>query len=650
MRDEPVDVLRTHKSIRGLDDDQLRRLAEHVEIVHACAGDVIHHPDDHVGALFLVASGRLTLSVVSPAGVPTAFQQMRRDDQFGLLLLEQESPFPVLVTADLNTRLLRIPRDAAVELLSELPKWRRNLFLSVGPRLLESASKRKRPAIQRMIAFVHMTDETRKFTPVLLDRLSQIGEKVVLVSDHDSASESSWRTESLLDAGGQIKPLEEIRRVVGDWSQANRMIIDGHISTLATQLPTLADRCESIYWVCPTTSVAAVSAAITSLVNASPSRKEKQYVIRVLEGDEQPAQLAPELESLSQRDFKLHWDGMDAASVCGRRAGVERIVHHLRGVSVGLALGGGAARGMAHLGVLQVLQEAGIVIDRMSGTSAGALTGVLFAAGYSADFLVDAFARDLKPPWYYKLLPYGDAWYMLGKFRLGGWDTMLRNYVHSWRLEQLPIPFSSVTADLVQAQQVVRETGDATHAILESINLPVLSRPICRNGMTLVDGGIFNVVPADVLANQDANVVIASDVAARIPMEFAGNRAETPTNEMRTPSSIQTAMRIRTAQDRNLRTVGGREADVVIEPDVSQVMVTDFKRARQIAELGKQAAAASLPEIRRTLHAMDPCLFPLEDDAEVSGFHGSETRDARGVARHFEIVNENASNARKDVA
>jgi NTE family protein len=617
MRDDRNNALRLHKSTQGLDDAQLSLLAKHVEIVRCDAGDVIHRPDDLMDALLLVIAGRLTTSVVSSTGVPTAFQQIGLDDQFGLLLLESDTPLPVLLTADQNTKLLRIPRDAAVQLLTELPLWRRNLFRSVGPRLLETVSNTKRPANSRVIVFVHMTNETRELSRVLVQRLSQLGEKITLLSDREAASDHpTSRTESLLDSGGRLKTSEEIRDLVARWPNGNRVILDGDFSTFATRLSTIADGAGAVYWVCPNESVAPVSAALKSLVNSSPARKEKLFVIRIVGHDEQSAQLAPELASFCTRDFKVHWSAKEQDSVCSQREGVERIIHHLRGATVGLALGGGAARGMAHLGVLQVLQEAGVVIDRMAGTSAGALTGVLYAAGYSAPFQMDSFARDLKPPWHYRMLPYGDALYLLGKYRLGGWNGMLRKYLGSWHLEQLAIPFSTVAADLVQAKTVIRETGDATHAILESINLPGLSQPICRNGMALVDGGIFNVVPADVLASQEAQVVIASDVAARIRPEFAGNRPGTPTSKMQTPSSFQTAVRVRNVQDRNLCAVGGRAADIVIEPDVSQVKLTDFKLAHAIAKLGREAAEAALPEIRRTLHALDAQLFPVPNSAD----------------------------------
>ena len=77
---------------------------------------------------------------------------------------------------------------------------------------------------------------------------------------------------------------------------------------------------------------------------------------------------------------------------------------------------------MAHLGVLSVLDEEGIPVDFLSGTSAGALTGIPYAAGYDSAWLIETFAQDLKPNKKYGFVPYGDAWYMIGKFRRGGWE------------------------------------------------------------------------------------------------------------------------------------------------------------------------------------------------------------------------------------
>ena len=136
--------------------------------------------------------------------------------------------------------------------------------------------------------------------------------------------------------------------------------------------------------------------------------------------------------------------------------------------------------------------------------------------------------RTFAPPWIFRHLPQGNSWQLLYKYRRGHFDTMLRKYLHDWRLEQLAVPCLSVTLDLVSGNSVVRERGDAVHAILESINLPVLSVPIVRNGQALIDGGLVNNIPADVLVSMGCNFVIAVSVTSKLETRFCDISPEGP--------------------------------------------------------------------------------------------------------------------------
>ncbi len=263
--------------------------------------------------------------------------------------------------------------------------------------------------------------------------------------------------------------------------------------------------------------------------------------------------------------------------------GFERIIHQLRGIRIGVALGGGAARGMAHLGVLKVLEQNGIVIDMIAGTSAGAMTGILYASGMEPDYNAACFVRDLTPSWLFRHLPNGGYWYLLYKYRRGQFDPMLRPYLKDSRLEQLVIPVYSITVDLISGQAVVREEGDSVHAITESINLPVLSVPINRDGKALVDGGIINNVPANVLVSQGCNFVIAVSVTAQIEKEFASNRPETPTSKMKPASAIKTILRTYVVQNVNMNSVGVAPADFVIQPDMTGFDITEFTRRGNVS-------------------------------------------------------------------
>jgi predicted acylesterase/phospholipase RssA/CRP-like cAMP-binding protein len=608
-----LDLLRLHRSTRGLGPSQIARIAEHVEVIHAEHGQVIHHPDAPADGLVLVVAGSLRMSVVMPGGSEKTIVYLGRDDHFGLLGLMQNEPFPVTVLADQPSILLRVPRDRAEQLMHALPLWGRNLLKSLGPQLRDTFLGEKRRRVPRLVAFIHGSKQSHAVSAALTRRLMSLGENVGLFSDHPSRlGKRPLRHESLIDASGRTLRAARLRDVVGGWPEVDRIILDGNIDIASGQFRDLITACEAAYCFCESHSMGQFVEQLKPVMQEEPTLRAKVSMVQLLSPEERVAPVTSELPDVCGNDFKVHWNGTQSgAKVCDQNAGVERLVHHLRGVSVGLALGGGAARGMAHLGVLQALEAEGITVDRMAGTSAGALTGILYAAGYTPDYLIDGFARDLKPGLMYRMMPFGDAAYMLMKYRRGGWDSMLRRYLEMWRLEQLTLPFSSVAVDLVSAETVIRRKGDAINAMLESINLPGLARPICRDGQVLVDGGVLNVVPANVLVNQGSNVVIASDVASKILFEFGGNYPDTPTDRMRVPSRRAAMIRTRAVQDRNIRSIGGGAADLLIEPDVSHVQITDFKNAATIARLGRVAAEEAMPQIKQTLHAMDAQLFPM---------------------------------------
>jgi predicted acylesterase/phospholipase RssA len=197
---------------------------------------------------------------------------------------------------------------------------------------------------------------------------------------------------------------------------------------------------------------------------------------------------APELNELVSRDFKVTFS--ETQSPLGKTS-LERVIHYLRGIKIGLALGGGAARGTAHLGVLHVLEQNGIVVDMIAGTSAGAMTGVPYASGLAAKRWAEIVAVDLKPPLLFRYLPDGRNWHLMYLYRTHKIDAMLRKYLSDCRLEQLPIPCCAVTLDLVSGGAVIRDHGDAVIAILESINLPGLSLPIFHGGQAM--GGLSRI-------------------------------------------------------------------------------------------------------------------------------------------------------------
>jgi predicted acylesterase/phospholipase RssA len=287
------------------------------------------------------------------------------------------------------------------------------------------------------------------------------------------------------------------------------------------------------------------------------------------------------------------------------RMGLERLLRRLRGIQLGLSLGGGGARGLAHLGVFRAFERAGISFDLMSGTSCGAMVGITYAAGYSPDVLIAAYKSDLTPPWLFRQLPRGRNWYLVWQFRTGAWDALLRQYLRDWPLERLPIPFRAVTVDLISGREVVHRAGDAVRAILESINLPVISKPILHDGMALVDGSVLNNLPADVLTEEGAQLVVGIDVSSRLRDELAGNRPDTPTAQMRSVSSVDTIIRVAETQGRGLGALRADSMDLTIRPDASAFSFVDFSKAPELADVGEAAAERAIPRLKEMLAGLE---------------------------------------------
>jgi predicted acylesterase/phospholipase RssA len=447
-----------------------------------------------------------------------------------------------------------------------------------------------------------------------MDRLREIGEHVAVFSDaDDDRNLPDNRFRSLRKDGRDLEP-DEIRRQVAQWQDAYRIVFDVHSYATperAARMMELVDR--AVYFV-PAAGADAAIARLQAIAPAAHGWRDKLSVAWILQDGSPVAPIVPNLRELVARDFKIASSPAPFPYGPSLNIGLERLVHDLRGLRIGVALGGGAARGMAHLGVLKALEQNGIVVDMIAGTSAGAMSGVVYASGLDCDYSARQFAADLEPPWLFRHLPRGDQLYLLYKYRCRQFDPMLRKYLHNWRLEQLAVPCVSVTVDLVGGESVVRETGDAIHAILESINLPVLSVPIIREGRALIDGGLVNNLPADVLVARGCNFVIAVSVTAKMEKAFCQIRPDKETPPHKRPGLVQTLLRSFLVQSHNMNAIGVQPADLVIEPDVTGFDLTEFMQAPKLAAIGEAAALQQIPQIQHLLSRMDAQLFrPLGD-------------------------------------
>jgi NTE family protein len=285
---------------------------------------------------------------------------------------------------------------------------------------------------------------------------------------------------------------------------------------------------------------------------------------------------------------------------------------------VGLVLGGGGARGAAHIGVLQILERERIPVCWVAGTSMGAIVGGLYASGYSvgelqtlvetidwAGTFVDDPPRRDQPmrrknsDFRYLLnleIGYNDGKMVMPGGLVQGQKLLLllrRLTLSTWQIEsfdELPISFRAVAADIGNGERVVFDHGDLALAIRSSMSVPGAFAPIRVDGRLLVDGGMVDNVPVDVMRQMGAQRMIVVDVGSPLHDEAA------LTNPVVIVDQMIGALMLKNTQ-RQLATLG--QNDLLIRPELGDLTSAQFNRGPEAIAAGVRAAEALLPQLRR---------------------------------------------------
>ena len=255
-------------------------------------------------------------------------------------------------------------------------------------------------------------------------------------------------------------------------------------------------------------------------------------------------------------------------------------------MKIGLALGSGGARGIAHLGVWQRLQESGIPIHCVAGTSIGAIAGAVIAAGR----VEEALAWCALSNW--QRLPglLFDHPTLKALLAGRGVEEKLREIIAVGNFASLSMPYAAVATDLNTGEAVVMQEGDLISAVRASMSIPGVFSPVEREGRVLVDGGLVNPVPVSVCRALGADVVIAVDVN---PM--ADPAEAKPFKDLHIKDVLLKSFGILNYElTRREFAVNG--PDVLICPAVEHVVALDFRDAGRLVEIGRQAVDEKVVE------------------------------------------------------
>ncbi len=262
------------------------------------------------------------------------------------------------------------------------------------------------------------------------------------------------------------------------------------------------------------------------------------------------------------------------------------VVKLVRPIKIGLALGGGAARGFAHIGVIKALEAQGIVPDIVVGTSAGSVVGALYAAG-NTGFALQKMAIDLDEA---GITDWTVPFFAKASGVLKG--EALQNYVNkavaNVAIEKMKLPFGAVATDLNTGAAILFRRGNVGVAVRASSSVPGVFQPVKVGEHTYVDGGLVSPVPVQFAREMGADFVIAVNISSQPEAQA-------------TTSSLEVLLQTFAIMGQSINTYELKGADIVITPNLGKMKSNDFQGRNLAILAGEEAAAGVMPQLKQKL-------------------------------------------------
>jgi NTE family protein len=542
------DVLRNARLLTSLDDWVLDRLSSGLQRVQVAAGEWLFRQGDDGDSLAIVVSGRLEV-VAEGDEEPSVLRAVGPGDALGELALLTRSARSASVRAVRDSELLKLPREVFDRMLAEEPKFAIGLARALASDLQISGALDVPSPDPSVFAFVAVQDgtATRALASAVADVIRGWSLTAAVLDAATAPDGESF--------GRLLQRQEATHDVV--LLIAERAAYEAGWTSFCVRS---ADRVVAVARSTPSSRSALDYGSLAGCDLALPSDASRSAVLGWTELLEPHARHRIDLAS-------------------GGRT-TPRLARRLTGRGVGLVLSGGGARGLAHIGVLERLQASGVEIDRVGGCSLGAFIAALHAAGVTPAEMRERFREHFVRRGF-------------GEVRLPG-ATMLKarrassaidQIFGSSVFEELAVEAFAVSADLAAGELVVHRQGSVSDAVTASMAVPGLFPPFRRDGRVLVDGGVLDNLPVDVMAEAESGPIIAVDVMRR----WGGPTSRLPVVETLARSMVLGGWQ---RSERNRA-----RADVLVTPNVDAIAFLEFDRIDEAIEAGRRAADDALADL-----------------------------------------------------
>lgn len=569
----------------NLDERSMTMLLARTEMVRINVGDVLYHQGETGDCLHVVLTGRLQVRVADREGSERIVAYPQPGDVVGEIALLSGAGRAATIVAIRDTTLAAIARKDIDALIAQDPQVFSSIARMIIARLTGASGHiaRRTGARNLMIVPLQRTVQARGFCQALGQCLLRFGS--VLHLDSTSAR----------DRFGDPHP-----GTYGPALDACEHEYD-HLLLEADPTPSTWNRiCQGYADKIVLLADAAMGPGVTEIEHWLFSEVKRQHAqVELVLVHPEAAMPKQTNRWLAVRKVNRHHHIR-----LGNTLDMGRVARFLSGNAVAVVLAGGGARGFAHLGVIRALQESGIAIDALGGASFGALAATGVARGMShaeslAEYRVAFTCED----------PLGDYTLPIMSLVRGEHLNQVLQRHLPMDIEDLWLPFFAVSSDLSTNQVRVHDHGPLWQAIRASVSLPAILPPAVDHGHLLVDGGVLNNLPIDVMRSRMQGSIIAVDLTVdtihgtehmRVPgsLEYLRDHLIPGRNTEEMPTLSRVILQVTTMASRKEAQGARKQADLYLAPPLNQFDFLDWRRMRDIAEAGYRHA---LPRIRKWL-------------------------------------------------
>ena len=567
-------------------------LLQEVESLHLAGGEWLMHQGDSGDAIYFLARGRLQAWAADGKDNEKArfLNEIVPGESVGEISLLTGAPRTVGIQAIRDSLLVKMSREAFHRLAHEYPALALRVAGNVA-NLLQSTA-RARPSTRNIKAIsvlpLDATPRTAEFCRRLVEQLAVQGSTLSLhpARLHEAGAPASWEEDS-----------EATPYLLLHWLHDQE---DAHRFTIYTCPPErprwtrfALRQSDMVVLVADTATDPGARAWETELGLSPDAAIARRMLVLLQPGSDQAIHDTAAWLDGRKVDFHVH--------VREDRPGdIDRVSRIISGKALGLVLAGGAARGFAHLGVYRALQEAGVTVDWIGGTSLGAIMAGALASPRSLDEVTD-IAREA----FVRGKPFSDYTFPVVSLIRGRRMERLLEKNLPYQIEDLPIPFFCVSCHLDNGDMTVHERGSLALAVRASAAIPGIIPPAVVERRLTVDGAVINNLPVDIMQQKPVGTIVAVDISADRRYEVDYPALPSPwailrgrhlpfARKYRTPG-MSTIMLKATELGtlHNVRAMGA-QADLLLQPPVRRFGLTEVKAFDRIVEAGYEHAKTEI--------------------------------------------------------